>query len=69
MSVDQWVIDDLGKGRSGIDIALQTLHELWAAGFRSFYLVPPILPGGLRDYETAQTVIDSLRSSSGTGKR
>ena len=58
--VDQWVIDDLGKGRSGIDIALQTLQELWAAGFHSFYLVPPILPGGRRDYETAQAVIDSL---------
>lgn len=66
-SVDQWVIDDLAKGRSGIDIALQTLHGLWAAGFHSFYLVPPILPGGRRDYETTQAVIESLRSSARTG--
>ena len=58
--VDQWVIDDLGKGRSGIDIALQTLHALREAGLHSFYLVPPILPDGRRDYETAQAVIDSL---------
>ncbi len=64
--VDQWVIDDLAKGRSGIDIVLQTLHELREAGFHSFYLVPPILPGGRRDYETAQAVIDSLRSLSRT---
>ena len=62
-NVPQWVIDDLAKGRSGIDIALQTLHELREAGFHSFYLVPPILPGGRRDYETAQAVIDACRSS------
>lgn len=67
--VDQWVVDDLAKGRSGIDIALQTLHALREAGFHSFYLVPPILRGGRRDYEAAQAVIDSLRSSAGAGKR
>ncbi len=62
-NVAQWVIDDLAKGRSGVDIALEMLHELRAAGFNSFYLVPPILTGGRRDYETAQIVIDSYRSS------
>ena len=68
-SVPQWVIDDLAKGRSGVDIAMQTLHELREAGFHSFYLVPPILPGGRRDYETAQAVIDFFRFSSRTGRR
>ena len=66
--VDQWVVDDLAKGRAGTDIALQTLDELRAGGFHSFYLVPPILPGGRRDYEAAQAVIDAHRSS-GTGRR
>ena len=68
-SVDRWVVDDLAKGRSGVDIALQTLHGLREAGFHSFYLVPPILPGGRRDYETAQAVIDSFRGSSRAGRR
>ena len=60
--IPQWVIDDLAKGRSGVDLALQVLHEFKEAGFRSFYLVPPILKGGLRDYEVAQAVVDAFRS-------
>ena len=60
--IPQWVTDDLAKGRSGVDLALQVLHEFKAAGFRSFYLVPPILKGGLRDYEIAQAIVDAFRS-------
>jgi homocysteine S-methyltransferase len=60
--IPQWVTDDLAKGRSGVDLALQVLHEFKAAGFRSFYLVPPILKGGLRDYEVAQAVVDAFRA-------
>ena len=65
--IPQWVTDDLAKGRSGVDLALQVLDEFKAAGFRSFYLVPPILKGGLRDYETAQAVIDAFRSETPPG--
>ena len=61
-NIPDWVTDDLAKGRSGVDLALQVLHDYREAGFRSFYLVPPILKGGLRDYETAQAVVSSYRS-------
>lgn len=60
--IPQWVTDDLARGRSGVDLALQVLNEFKEAGFRSFYLVPPILKGGLRDYEITQTVVDAVRS-------
>jgi hypothetical protein len=30
-------------------------------GFRSIYLVPPIMRGGRRDYEAAQRVIEAFR--------
>ena len=60
-NVPPWVTDDLSKGRSGPDIALQVLEDFTDAGFRSFYLVPPILRGGRRDYEAAHTVLQSYR--------
>ena len=60
--IPQWVRDDLARGRSGQDIALQILHGYKDAGFRSFYIVPPILKGGRRDYEIAQAVVDAFRS-------
>ena len=60
-SVPQWVTDDLAKGRSGQDIALEVIHNFAEAGFRSFYLVPPILKGGRRDYEAAQAVLEGFR--------
>ena len=65
-NIPDWVVDDLAKGRSGVHLALQVLHDYRDAGFRSFYLVPPILKGGLRDYETAQAVVDSYRSEAGS---
>ena len=60
-NVPQWVTDDLGGGRPGHEIALQVLEDFTAAGFRSVYLVPPILRGGRRDYEAAQAVIEGSR--------
>ena len=53
--------DDLAKGRSGQDIALQVVESLTAAGCCAFYIVPPILKGGVRDYQAAQQVIRELR--------
>ena len=58
--IPQWVTDDLGRGRSGVEIALQVLGEFRAQGFRSFYLVPPIMRGGRRDYEAAEAVLQSF---------
>ena len=59
-SVPQWVNDDLEKGRKGEDIALEVLSEFTGAGFRSFYLVPPILRGGRRDYQAARSVLEAV---------
>ena len=60
-SIPQWVTDDLAKGRSGEDIALEVLQDFTDAGIRSIYLVPPILRGGRRDYEVAQAVLEAFR--------
>ena len=59
-NLPQWVADDLARGRSGGDIALEVLHGFVAAGFRSFYLVPPILRGGRRDYDAARAVLEAF---------
>jgi hypothetical protein len=59
--IPQWVTDDLAGGRPGQDIALQVLHDFGDKGFSSFYLVPPILRGGRRDYEAAQAVLEAFR--------
>ena len=61
-NVPKWVTDDLGRGRSGPEIALQVIEGFRNAGFRAFYLVPPILRGGRRDYDAAQAVLEALRS-------
>ncbi|MBA26347.1 MAG: hypothetical protein CL749_04410 [Chloroflexi bacterium] len=58
--VPDWVHNDLEQGRSGFEIALQIISEHTDYGFDTFYLVPPILRGGTRDYESAQAVIDEL---------
>ena len=59
--VPEWVTDGLAKGRSGVDIALEVLGRFTQAGFRAFYLIPPILKGGRRDYEAAQAVLEAFR--------
>lgn len=53
---------DLSKGRSGRDIALEQLQSYIENGFNSIYLVPPILPGGRRNYEAVQDVLEAFRS-------
>lgn len=58
--VPQHVRDDLAKGRSGRDIALELIHRLVERGVRAIYLVPPILKGGARDYEAVQRVLEAL---------
>jgi homocysteine S-methyltransferase len=59
--IPQGVLDDLDRGRSGADIAQDFLARMREAGCDAFYLIPPILKGGVRDYETAQAVIASVR--------
>ena len=61
-NVPEWVRRDLDKGREGADIALELLRRFLDFGIRWIYLVPPILRGGARDYEAAQTVLEGARS-------
>ena len=59
--VPEWVTDGLARGRSGVDIALEVLGRFTEAGIRAFYLIPPILKGGRRDYNAAQAVLEGFR--------
>ncbi len=56
-----WVSRDLERGRPGHEIAVQVIQSFTGSGLRSIYLVPPILPGGRRDYEAAQQTIESIK--------
>jgi 5,10-methylenetetrahydrofolate reductase len=51
----------LEKGRTGVDIAIDLLSSLRSHGVRSFYLIPPILKGGVRDYDATQQVLAHLQ--------
>ncbi len=59
--IPEWVARDLSGGRPGEEIAAQVVRDFVAEGFRSIYLVPPIIRGGRRDYKAAQRVIDIFR--------
>ena len=61
-AIPQQIRDRLERGESGVDIALETLGSLKDAGIRTFYLVPPILRGGSRDYDSAKRVLTTARS-------
>lgn len=52
---------DLEKGRSGEDIAIELLYALGSGGIETIYLIPPILRGGVRNYEAAQRVLQRWR--------
>jgi 5,10-methylenetetrahydrofolate reductase len=44
---------DLDAGRAGSDIALEQFHSFSEQGIRGFYVIPPILRGGARNYRLA----------------
>lgn len=54
------VDDDLRAGRCGVDIALETIADLRAAGLRTIYLLPPIYRGGARDYGAAREALGRM---------
>jgi len=58
-SVPERIRADLEKGRDGVEIALETLAAFREAGINRVYLIPPILKGGARDYEAAQSVLSA----------
>jgi len=55
---------DLEHGKDGTDIATELLCQCLEAGIRNIYLIPTILRGGLRNYITAQMVLDTYRAMS-----
>lgn len=60
-NVPRSVRRDLENGRDGSEIAIEWLHKLMKHGLSKFYLIPPILNDGVRNYEAAQKVIESVR--------
>ncbi|MDE2687964.1 MAG: methylenetetrahydrofolate reductase [Chloroflexota bacterium] len=60
--IPQSVSDDLNAGVSPADIASRAVDEFLAAGMSCFYLMPPILGGGKRDYDSAAKVIRRFRA-------
>lgn len=57
------VQDALAASVSPADIAIRTIDAFIRAGISNFYLMPPIFPGGARDYKSAREVLLHFRSS------
>jgi len=55
--IPQWATDALESGVSAVEVGVKMIKGLADAGFKSVYLIPPILKGGVRDYETARQVL------------
>ena len=52
------VQSSLRAGVGPADIAIRTINSFIEAGITAFYLMPPIFPGGARDYRSAAEVLD-----------
>jgi len=52
-SIPASIREQVEGGRDGVEIALEAYAALRANGVRSFYVIAPILKGGVRDYEAA----------------
>lgn len=63
-AVPQWVRDELNAGVASSDIAIRAIQAFLAAGITDFYLMPPIFPGGARDYQSAAQVIERFKAAS-----
>ncbi len=61
-NVPERVRGDLNSGRFGLDIARELASDLWTGGVSTFYVIPTILKGGLRDYEAASDLIEYIRT-------
>ncbi|MBI4233427.1 MAG: methylenetetrahydrofolate reductase [Chloroflexi bacterium] len=59
-NVPQGIREEMAKGRSGEEIALELWSRFREQGVNRLYLVPPILKGGARDYEAARRVLEAL---------
>jgi homocysteine S-methyltransferase len=61
-SVPESVREELEKGRSGVEIALELYRRFREHGLNNAYLMPPIRRGGARNYEAAQQVLAASKS-------
>ncbi len=55
------ISSQIESGTPGIEVAKQYILQLWDGGLRNFYIVPPILGGGRRDYDAARELIKFVR--------
>ena len=60
--IPQSVQDDLDRGVPSTKIAIRCIKSFLAAGINTFYLMPPIFPGGARDYQSAQSVLTHFKN-------
>ena len=54
--------EQLERGKSGIEIALELYREFKNAGLYNIYLVPPIQKGGTRNYQATKEVLAQLKA-------
>ena len=52
--------DRIDMRNEGVEVAIETINRFLRLGIRCFYLIPPIFPGGARDYRMARQVMDSF---------
>lgn len=62
VSVPGSMKQDLINGSDPVNITIHMMEKYIRNGFENFYLIPPILEGGRRDYELAQAVIEILKT-------
>ena len=55
------LVDEIAQGRPPADAAVEVAGALRDAGADAFYVVPPILKGGRRDYEAARDAIAAIK--------
>ena len=65
--IPEAVRNEFDSGASSADIAARAIEGFLVSGITSFYLMPPILPGGARDYESARLVLNRFKTSPSQG--
>ena len=61
--IPQAIRNELDGGTPSAEIAARAIERFLVSGITSFYLMPPILPGGERDYESASLVLNRFKAS------
>jgi 5,10-methylenetetrahydrofolate reductase len=57
------LLDQLQKGKSHLELAVELYETFRKAGLNNVYLVPPIKKGGTRNYQAAIEVLAKLKSA------